>query len=134
MNRQKELAAKVMKLANDFTGWNFQMHKDGSIYYVETELHNQKGQNMKIYYLIGKENAQLMVLSTDGRYDGRYAGERIEAMPLGYSAYSMEMGAYSLAINSSIPIDVLDSQMGTIVMKRMTDMAEAMTDIINYSN
>ena len=36
MNRQKELAVKVMELVNEFTHWNFQMMQEGSIYLVGT--------------------------------------------------------------------------------------------------
>lgn len=134
MNQQKKLAIKVMALANDFTGWGFQMKQEDNIYLVWTELHNQKGQDMEIYYLIGEEGAQLMVLSPNCRYDDCYVNERVNAIPLEYPVYSLEMGKNSLSINSPMPLEVLDSQMGTIVLRRMADMAEAMTDIINYSN
>ena len=48
MNRQKELAVKVMELVNEFTHWNFQMMQEGSIYLVGTTLCSQKGQEMNV--------------------------------------------------------------------------------------
>ena len=134
MNNQKEIAVKVMKLANDFTNWGFQMKKEDDAYLVWAELYNQKGNKMVIYYVVGEEESQLMVLSPNSRYDDCYVNERINAIPLEHPIYATGMGKYSLSINSPMSTEVLDSQMGAIVLKRMADMAEAMTDIINHCN
>lgn len=133
MNKQKELAVKVMELANEFTGWNFQMEKEGNAYHVGTTLQNQKGQNMVIDYLIGEKEAQLTVHSPNCRYDDCYVGERINAIPLDYPVYAVGMGKNSFSINTPMSTEVLESQIGTIVMQRMADMVGAVTDIINFN-
>ena len=134
MNKQKEIAVKVMELANEFAGWNFQMEKEGNIYHVGTTLQNQKGQNMVIDYQIGERNAQLTVYSSNCRYDDCYVGERINAIPLDYPVYAVGMGINSFSINTPMSIEVLESQIGTIVMRRMADMVGAVTDIIGYTS
>ncbi len=132
MSKQKELAMKVMGIANEFTHWNFQMEQEGNIYLVGTTLSNQKGQELTIYYLIGEEEAQLTVISPNCRYDDCNINEKVHAIPLEYPVYVVAMGNISLSLNSPMPIGVLDSQMGTIVLKRMPDMIQAMTDIVDY--
>lgn len=131
MRTQKKIAVEVLELANEFTGWNFGIAQNGSTYFVGTTLHNQKGQAMTIYYLIGEEEAQLTVFSQNCKYNDCNVNERIQAIPLEYPVYVVGMGKNILSINSPMPIEVLNNHMGTIVLKRMVDMVQAMTDIIN---
>ncbi len=132
MNKQKELAVKVMELANALTQWDFEMKQENNTYLVGTTLQNQKGQNMTICYQIGKENTQLTVFSSNCRYDDVLVSEKINAIPLALPVYGLAFGKTDLSINSPMSTDLLDSQMGTIVMRRMPDMIGAMTDIINH--
>ena len=132
MNKQKELAVKVMELANAFTGWNFQMEQEDNFYLVGTTLSNQKGQEMTVYYLIGENWAELQVISTNNEYNLKFLKKKINEIALNYPVYAMGVGEDSISIKSPMLLDVLDRDMAVIIRKRMVDMMQAMTDIINH--
>lgn len=132
MNKQKELAVKVMKFANEFTHWNFQMEKEGNIYIVGTTLSNDKGQETAIYYLIGEGCAELKVVSVDNKYDYGFLKRQTKKIAKRYPIYVMGVEGDSISINSPILLEVLERDMADIISKRMVDMLQAMTDILNY--
>lgn len=132
MNKQKELAVKVMKFANEFTHWNFQMKKEGDIHLVGTTLSNGKGQEIAIYYLIGESCAELRIISMDNKYDYGFLESKIKKMALRYPMYAMGVDENIISINSPILLEVLERDMADIISKRMVDMLQAMTDILNF--
>lgn len=132
MNKQKELAVKVMELANAFTGWNFQMEQEENLYLVGTTLSNQKGQEMTIYYLIGENWAELQVISTNNQYDLQFLEKKINEIALNYPVYAMGLGEDSISIKSPMLLEVLDRNMAVIIRKRMVDMLQTMTDVLNF--
>lgn len=132
MNKQKELAVKVMKFANEFTHWNFQIEKEGDIHIVGTILSNGKGQETAIYYLIGEDCAVLKVVSMGNKYDYGFLESQVKKMAMKYPIYAMGVEGDSISINSPILTGVLERDMADIISKRMVDMLQAMTDILNF--
>ncbi|MCX4297546.1 MAG: hypothetical protein OSJ73_11000 [Lachnospiraceae bacterium] len=131
MKREKELAIKVMKFANEFTHWNFKMEQNVDFYHVGTTLNNEKGQEMAIYYLIGDGWVELMVISMNGKYDQKSLQGKINKIALRYPVYAIGIGDDNIAINSPMPLEVFDRDMAIIIRERMVDMIQEMTDILN---
>lgn len=132
MNRQKELAVKVMELANEFTHWNFQMMQEGSIYLVGTTLYNQKGQEMNVYYKIVDEKAQLDVFVSGTEYDDDFAHKKVKELAQKFTVGMAGINGGMLILESVMSLQSFESNMHVVVMERMTDMLEAMTEIVNY--
>lgn len=132
MSKQKELAIRVMELANALTGWNFQMEQEEDLYLVGTTLSNQKGHEVTIYYLIGENWAELQVISMNNKYDLQFLKKKINEIALNYPVYAMGMGEDSISIKSPMLLEVLDRDMAVIIRKRMVDMLQTMTDVLNF--
>lgn len=132
MGRQKELAIKVMELVNEFTHWNFQMIQEGNIYLVGTTLYNQKGQEMNVYYKIVDEKAQLDVFVSKFEYDCDFVRKKVKELAQKFIVGMVGVNGEMLILESMMPLQFFESNMHIIVMKRMTDMLETMTEIVNY--
>mgnify|MGYP006972691524 CR=1 FL=1 len=132
MDRQKELAVKVMELVNEFTHWNFQMIQEGNIYLVGTTLYNQKGQEINVYYKIVDEKAQLDVFVSKFEYDCDFVYKKIKELAQKFIVGMVGVNGEMLILESMMPLQFFESNMHIIVMKRMTDMLETMTEIVNY--
>lgn len=132
MSKQKELAVKVMKLANEFSHWNFQIEQGKSSYFVKTALKNQKGQEITICYEIAEELAELQIISINSKYDYGFLQKKIDGLGLNYPVYAMGVGDRNISIVSPIPSELLDRYMAVIVRKRMVDMLDAMAEIIGF--
>lgn len=132
MSKQKELAVKVMKFANETTHWDFQMEQAGNSYFIMTAFRNQKGQEITICYQIEKDMAELQVISINSRYDYEFLQKKIDGLGLNYPVYAMGVGDRNISIVSPIPSELLDRYMAVIVRKRMVDMLDAMADIIGF--
>lgn len=131
MNQQKELAVKVMKFANEFSHWNFQIEQGKGSYFVKTALKDQKGQEITICYEIAEELAELQVISMDSRYDFEFLQKKVNVIGHRYPVYAMGVGDRNISIVSPMPLGVLDRYMPVIVRERMIEMFQTMTDIIN---
>ena len=132
MSNQKKLAVKVMEYANEFTGWNFGIEQRDNTYLVGATLSNEKGQEIAVYYLIGKGKAELQVISMNNKYDYEFIKKKINKVTRGYPVCAMGMEQNSIIISSPMPLEVLDRDMTVIIRKRMTDMIQLMTDALNY--
>ncbi len=132
MNRQKELAVKVMELVNEFTHWNFQMMQEGSIYLVGTTLCSQKGQEMNVCYKIEDEKVQLNVFVSDVEYDDDFVHKKVKELAQKFAVGVAGVNGWMLTLENVMPLQFFESNMHVIVMERMTDMLEAMTEIVNY--
>lgn len=130
MKKQEKLAVRVMESVNEFTQWNFQLKQEGNIYFVGTELRNQDGQEITIFYLIGEEEAELQVTSTNSKYDDEFVNKKVNEILREYPVYTMGNGKEHISIKSPMTLEVLDKDMVIIIRKRMVDMVQAMTDII----
>ena len=134
MNRKEYFALKVMELASEFTGWDFQMEKDGNSYLVGTALSNQQGQEIFIYYLIEECCAELRVISLNNKYDYEILKKKINKIALRYPVYAMGVGENGICIHSPMSLDILDRDMTVIIRERMVDMIQAMTELFNHCN
>lgn len=132
MSKQKELALKVMKLANEFSHWNFYIEQGKSSYFVKTALKNQKGQEITICYEIAEELAELQIISINSKYDYGFLQKKVNVIGHRYPVYAMGVGDRNISIVSPMPLGVLDRYMAVIVRKRMVDMLDAMADIIGF--
>lgn len=132
MNREKEIALKVMEFVNEFTHWNFQMEQEGNLYLVETILSNQRGQEIAIRYLIGGSWAELQVISMNNKYDFELLEKKINRIALRYPVYGMGIEDNSVSIKSPMLLEVLDRDIAVIIRERMVDMIQAMTDILGF--
>lgn len=132
MSREKELAVKVMEFANEFTNWNFQMEKEGNIHLVGTALKNREGSIMTIYFIVGEEDAQLSVVLENCRYDDMFANKKIKELEMKYPVDVLKAGNNIISIHSLMPSEVLDRNISVIIMKRMVDMVQTITDILNF--
>lgn len=132
MTKQRELAVKVMKFANETTHWDFQMEQVGESYLITTAFRNQRGQKMAVCYQIGEDMAELQVISMNSRYDYESLQKRVNGLGLSCPVYGVVAGDKNLAIVSPIPSELLDRYVAVIVRKRMVDMLDAMADIIGF--
>lgn len=132
MSREKELAVKVMKFANEFTHWNFQMEKEGNIHLVGTALKNRKGSIITIYFIVVEDDAQLSVVSENCRYDDMFANKKIKELEMKYPVDVLKAGKNIISLHSPMPSEVLDRDMPAVIMQRMVDMVQTITDIINF--
>ena len=132
MKRQKELAVKVMEVANQETGWNFQLDHEEDVYLVGTAFRNQKGHEIAIYFLIGENMAELQVISINSKYDYEYLVKKINETALRYPVYAMGVGDNDIAIKSPILLEALDRYVANIIRRRMIDMIQTMKDIISH--
>lgn len=132
MNKQKELAVKVLEHANETTHWDFQMEQVGDSYLIMTAFRNQRGQEMTVCYQIGKDMTELQVISINSRYDYGFLQKKVNGLGLSCPVYGVVAGDKNLAIVSPIPSELLDRYMPVVVRKRMVDMLDAMADIIGF--
>lgn len=132
MNRQKELAVKVMELANEFTHWNFQMMQEGSIYLVGTTLCNQKGLEMNVYYKIVDEKAQLDVFVSGVEYDDGFVHKKVKELAQKFTVGMAGVNGEMLILESVMPLRFFEGNMHVAVMERMADMLGAMIEIIKH--
>lgn len=121
-----------MELVNEFTHWNFQMIQEGNIYLVGTTLYNQKGQEINVYYKIVDEKAQLDVFVSKFEYDCDFVYKKIKELAQKFIVGMVGVNGEMLILESMMPLQFFESNMHIIVMKRMTDMLETMTEIVNY--
>ena len=138
MDKQKELAVKVMELANKITGWNFQMEDDGNFYYVMTTVTDLKRKNrMAVYYTVGKQYALLTVFSPSKEYNEALVYEEVKALPYknailsNYGVYATAFRNEGVYFNSILPLDVLENRTSSIVGAVMVELLDAMTEAIN---
>lgn len=141
MNKQKELAVKVMEHANAFTGWNFQMEQDGDSYYVITTVSCLTEKNrMAIYYTIRERYALLTVFSPDKGYDEKLVDMEIKLLPYKnailhkYGAFATTFRDTGIYFNSLLPLDVLENETNSIVGAVAVELLDAVQEVVNYSN
>lgn len=141
MNRQKELAVKVMKLANDFTGWNFSMEQDGDSCYVITTVTDLARKNrMAVYYTIRERYALLTVFCPYKEYDEALVDMKVEMLPYKneifykYGAYATTFRKTGIYFNSPLPLDVLENETSSIVGAVTVELLDAVMEVISHSN
>ena len=117
MNRQKELAVKVMELANEFTHWNFQMMQEGSIYLVGTTLYNQNGREMNVCYKIEDEKAQLDVFVSGVEYDDDFVHKKVKELAQKFTVGMAGVNGEMLILESKMPLQSFENNMHVIVME-----------------
>lgn len=128
MNRELALANKVMKEANDFTGWGFSVVPQGNKYLVGTSLERKAGQVLNIVFEIRRNGVEINTFIPECKYDEKLASKILEKLefPVEAKGTNGEM----LIIKSKIPFELLESDTIIIVRKMMVSMVDAMTKII----
>lgn len=128
MNRELALANKVMKEANDFTGWGFSVVPQGNKYLVGTSLERKAGQILNIVFEIKRNGVVINTFIPECMYDEKLASKILEKMefPVEAKGTNGEM----LIIKSKIPFELLESDTIIIVREMMVSMVDAMTKII----
>lgn len=141
MNRQKELAVKVMKLANEVTGWNFSMEQDGDSYYVITTVTDLARKNrMAICYTIRERYALLTVFCPYKEYDEALVDMKVNMLPCKneilhkYGVFATTFRKTGLYFNSPLPLDVLENETSSIVGAVTVELLDAVTEVINHRN
>lgn len=128
MNRELALANKVMKEANDFTGWEFSVIPKGNAYLVGTSLERKAGQVLNIVFEIRRNGVEINTFIPECKYDEKLASKILEKLefPVEAKGTNGEM----LIIKSKIPFELLESDTIIIVREMMVSMVDAMTKII----
>ena len=128
MNRELALANKVMKEANDFTGWGFSVVPQGNKYLVGTSLERKAGQVLNIVFEIRRNGVEINTFIPECKYDEKLASKILEKLkfPVEAKGTNGEM----LIIKSKIPFELLESDTIIIVREMMVSMVDAMTKII----
>ena len=141
MDRQKELAEKVVKLAKDFTGWNFSMEQDGDSCYVITTVTDLARKNrITIYYTIREQYALLTVFCPYKGYNEALVGMEVNMLPYKneifykYGVFATTFRETGIYFNSPFPLDVLENETSSIVGAVTADLLGAVMDVINYGN
>ena len=78
MNRELALANKVMKEANDFTGWGFSVVPQGNKYLVGTSLERKAGQILNIVFEIKRNGVEINTFIPECMYDEKLASKILE--------------------------------------------------------
>lgn len=128
MNRELALANKVMKEANDFTGWGFSVVPQGNKYLVGTSLERKAGQILNIVFEIRRNGVEINTFIPECKYDEKLASKILEKLefPVEAKGTNGEM----FIIKSKIPFELLESDTIIIVREMMVAMVDAMTKII----
>ena len=128
MNRELALANKVMKEANDFTGWGFSVVPQENKYLVGTSLERKAGQVLNIVFEIKRNGVEINTFIPECKYDEKSASKILEKLefPVEAKGTNGEM----FIIKSKIPFELLESDTIIIVREMMVSMVDAMTKII----
>ena len=128
MNRELVLANKVMKEANDFTGWGFSVVPKGNKYLVGTSLERKAGEVLNVVFEIKRNGVEINTFIPECKYDEKLASKILEKLefPVEAKGTNGEM----LIIKSKIPFELLESDTIIIVREMMVSMVDAMTKII----
>lgn len=128
MNRELVLANKVMKEANDFTGWGFSVVPQGNKYLVGTSLERKAGEVLNVVFEIKRNGVEINTFIPECKYDEKLASKILEKLefPVEAKGTNGEM----LIIKSKIPFELLESDTIIIVREMMVSMVDAMTKII----
>lgn len=128
MNRELALANKVMKEANDFTGWGFSVVPQGNKYLVGTSLERKTGQVLNIVFEIWRNGVEINTFIPECKYDEKLASKILEKLEFPVEAKGTN--GEILIIKSKIPFELLESDTIIIVREMMVSMVDAMTKII----
>lgn len=130
MDKIKKLANKVMKKANDFTGWRFTVSQQDGSCRIGTTLarKDQNGQELHVVFDVECTGATINVFVPKCRFEEKTVGKVLENIefPIEVKGNAGEM----LIIRSCVPLDLLESDTDIIVEDMMVLMVDAMTKIV----
>ncbi len=141
MNRQKELAVKITKYANELTEWDFQLKEYMGIYCVETMISSQKEEERIFVSFIFRDNhALLKVWNPTCKQDDLLVYDKLmelsatNAIIHECGMYSTVFGEQGIGLNILLPAILLDRMADSIIKRVMLEMIEAMAEIMQTTN
>lgn len=128
MSRELELANKIMKEANEFTGWGFSIRSQGEGYLVGTSLSKKDGQVMNIVFEVQKSEVVINTILPEFRFDAGKVKQVLEKLNLPIKA----MGNSGEVLKVKCPIPFVYAKMNTAIILRdmMVPMIAAMSEIV----
>lgn len=127
MSGELELADKIMKEANKFTGWGFSIKFQEGGYLVGTSLTKKNGQVMNIVFEVCKSEVVINTILPEFRYDEGKVKQVLEKLNLPIKA--MGNSGEVLMVKCPIPFVYAKMNTATILRDMMAPMIVAMSEI-----
>lgn len=128
MNKELALANKIMKEANDYTGWGFSVVPQDNIYLVGTSLQRKEGQVLNIVFEVRADIVTINTILPECKYSERKAKEILETLEFPIEAKGIS-GEMLMAV-CHIPTGIVESDTDIVVESMMVSMVDAMTKIV----
>lgn len=128
MSRELALANKIMKEANDFTGWGVSIRFQGEGYLVGTSLSQKDGQVMNIVFEIQKSEVVINTILPELRFDKEIV--KLELEKLSFLVEAMGSSGKLLMAKCHIPFVYAKRDTCIIVRDMMAPMVAAMSEIV----
>ena len=128
MNKELALANKIMKEANDYTGWGFSVVPQGNVFLVGTSLQRKEGQVLNIVFEVKKDMVVINTILPECKYNESKAKDILGTIefPIEAKGISGEM----LMVVCHIPIVIAENDTDIVVKAMMISMVDAMTKIM----
>ena len=128
MNKELALANKIMKEANDYTGWGFSVVTQGNVFLVGTSLQRSEGQVLNIVFEVKKDMVVINTILPECKFSENKAKDILETIefPIEVKGISGEM----LMVVCHIPIVIAENDTDIVVKAMMISMVDAMTKIM----
>ena len=128
MNQELLLANKIMKEANDYTGWGFSVVPQDNVYLVGTSLQRKEGQVLNIVFEVKKDMVVINTILPECKYSENKAEDILETIefPIEAKGISGEM----LMVVCHIPVAIAEKDTDMVVKSMMISMVDVMTKIM----
>ena len=128
MSRELVLANKIMKEANEFTGWGFSIRYQGEGYLVGTSLSQKDGQVMNIVFEVQKSEVVINTILPEFRFDEEIVKQELEK--LSFPVEAMGNSGEALRVKCPMPFEYVKMNTASVVRDMMTSMIAAMTEMV----
>ena len=128
MNKELALANKIMKEANDYTGWGFSVVPQGNVFLVGTSLQRSEGQVLNIVFEVRTDIVTINTILPECKYSEKRVKEILETLEFPIEAKGIS-GEMLMAV-CHIPIAIAESDTDIVVESMMVSMVDAMTKIM----
>lgn len=141
MDRQKELAVKVTKYANELTEWDFQLKEYRGIYCVETMIYSPKEEwRIFVSFVFRDNHALLKVWNPICKQDDLLVYDKLmelsatDAIINECGMFSTVFGVQGIGLNILLPFILLERMTYSIIKRVMLEMIGAMAEIMWTTN
>lgn len=127
MSKELSLANKILKEANDYTGWGFSVVPQGNVYLVGTSLQRKEGQVLNIVFEVKKDMVVINTILPECKYNENKAKDILGTIEFPIEAKGIS-GEMLMAV-CHIPSAIAESDTDIVVKSMMVSMVDAMTQI-----